>query len=232
VSEPCTILISAPELLGPLKQRAAELRGELLAFSESDALVALDAITKRRPHIIALERQFAATARGAALINRIKADPALESIEIRVMSADSDYMRVVPRASAPAGGTPAGTGAGAGSATATVAAPTAPLDQRGTRRSPRYRIGGKVDVLVDGNVAVLVDLSTIGAQVISPTILKPNQRVRLAFADDIGNVRFNAAVAWASFEIPPGSGPRYRAGLEFVDADASAVDAFRARHQS
>ena len=46
-----------------------------------------------------------------------------------------------------------------------------------------------------------------------------------------GNVRFNAAVAWASFEIPPNSGPRYRAGLAFVDADAPAVDAFCIRHR-
>jgi hypothetical protein len=53
----------------------------------------------------------------------------------------------------------------------------------------------------------------------------------LALTDDLGNVRFNAAVAWASFEIPPNSGPRYRAGLSFVDADGHAVDAFCARHQ-
>jgi PilZ domain-containing protein len=230
VSEPCTVLISAPELLGPLTHRAAELPGELLAFSEADALIALEAITKRRPHIIVLERQFAATPRGAALINRIKADPALDTIEMRVMSADSDFMRVVPRAPAGSGHPPGG--AGTAPATATMAAPTLPLDQRGTRRSPRYRISDTLEVLVDGNVATLVDLSSIGAQVISPTILRPNQRVRIALTDDAGNVRFNAAVAWASFEIPPGTGPRYRAGLEFVDADASAVDAFRARHQA
>ncbi len=84
---------------------------------------------------------------------------------------------------------------------------------------------------MDGNVAILGDLSTIGAQVVSPTILKPNQRVRMALNDDLGNVRFNAAVAWASFEIPPSSGPRYRAGLAFVDADAPAVDAFCIRHR-
>ena len=35
-------------------------------------------------------------------------------------------------------------------------------------------------------------------------------------------MRFNAIVAWASFEIPPKIGPRYRAGIEFIDADADA----------
>ena len=81
--------------------------------------------------------------------------------------------------------------------------------------------------MVDGNAATLVDLSTVGAQVVSPTMLKPNQRVRMALhRRRTARVRFNAAVAWASFEIPPKSGPRYRAGIEFVDADGAAVDAF------
>jgi hypothetical protein len=44
-------------------------------------------------------------------------------------------------------------------------------------------------------------------------------------------VRFNASVAWASFEIPPRSDPRYRAGLEFLDADQGAVGAFCVRHR-
>jgi len=50
--------------------------------------------------------------------------------------------------------------------------------------------------------------------------------------DNLGNVRFNASVAWASFELPPGGGPRYRAGLSFFDADAHAVEAFCARHKT
>ena len=34
--------------------------------------------------------------------------------------------------------------------------------------------------------------------------------------------RVSAGVAWASFEMPK-AGPRYRAGIEFFDADATAV---------
>ena len=76
-----------------------------------------------------------------------------------------------------------------------------------------------MDVLVDGNTAALVDPSTCGAHVVSRTILKPNQRVRIALPDDMSVAKFNAAVAWASFDITPNSGPRYRAGINFVDAD-------------
>ena len=87
-------------------------------------------------------------------------------------------------------------------------------------------------MLIDGNTARLVDLSAVGAQVISPTILKPNQRVRMALADSHGALRFNAGIAWAFFEIPPRSGPQYRAGINFADADPGAVESFCHRHKA
>jgi len=37
--------------------------------------------------------------------------------------------------------------------------------------------------------------------------------------------RVNASVAWASFEIPKGT-VRYRAGVEFFDADPAALTQF------
>ena len=148
------------------------------------------------------------------------------------MSHDSDYTRVLPRPAAPAPASAARRRRPryAAAAPAAVAVP-APLDQRGTRRAPRFRIAGDMSMLLDGNAARLVDLSEVGAQVISPTVLKPNQRVRAVLTDDHGALRFNAAVAWASFEIPPKRGPQYRAGVNFVDADGNAVGAFCIRHK-
>ncbi len=227
-SESCTVLIAAPHLLPTLKQRTGDTASEILTFSDAEALRALDVITRRRPDVVALERLFAATPRGAALINRIKADPSLVYSEIRVVSHDSDYTRVSPRH--PAAPTPAAAVAIAAADPAPVPVPA--LDQRGTRRAARFRLAPRVDALIDGNAATIVDLSTIGAQVVSSTVLKPNQRIRMALADDAGTVRFSGAVAWASFEIPPGSGPRYRAGIEFVDVDGPAVDAFCQRHRA
>jgi hypothetical protein len=80
----------------------------------------------------------------------------------------------------------------------------------------------KVEVLIDGNAATLVELSTGGAQVVSPTILKPNQRVRMTLPDPDGPIRVMAGVAWAAFEMPK-TGPVYRAGIEFYDAEAGNV---------
>lgn len=212
-----TVLIASAEHLEALKQR--DEFADALSFADGEALRALDAITRTKPTVVALERMFAATSRGAALINRVKADPSLASCEIRIVSPETDYARVTPRpAAAQGGGAPV-----AVAAPAPAAAPS--LDQRGTRRAPRFKILDGVEVLVDGNPAALVDLSVVGAQVVSPTSLKPNQRVRLSLPDGARPIRFSAGVAWAAFEMPKG-GPRYRAGIEFFDADTTAVNKF------
>jgi len=216
----CTVLIAAPDLLPTLKQRTSGGGHEILTFTDTEALRALEAITKRRPAVVTLEQLFAATPRGKALINRIKADPSLTASEIRVVSHDTDYLTVTPGGPSPDGG--------GGTARAGVAT----LDPRGTRRAPRFRVASGVEALVDGTVAQLVDVSAVGAQVLTAATLRPNQRVRMALADEQGTLRFNAAVAWASFEMPAGNGPRYRAGIDFLDADTAAVAAYCSRHQA
>ena len=210
------VLIAEPEQLDILRQRP-DFSGAL-AFTDSETPSALEAILIHRPPVVAIERVFAAKSRGAALINRIKADPTLEVCQIRIVAHDSSFSRLTPRPGAPAG-------AGGGTAAAAVAAPPAALDQKGTRRAQRYRIISGIEVLIDGNPALLVDLSVVGAQVVSATLLKPNQRVRLSFIESARPVRFSAGVAWSAFELPKGE-PRYRAGIEFFDADPDAVTRF------
>jgi hypothetical protein len=78
----------------------------------------------------------------------------------------------------------------------------------------------------------VIDLSAVGAQIVSQAKLKPNQKIVVALPDDVTSIRFAASVVWTSFEIPPNSGPRYRAGLDFPDADAEAVGAFCERHKA
>src|SRR5262245_18670666 len=205
-----------------LKERTASEGTELLAFADSDALRALAVITKRRPAVVALDRAFAASPRGAALINRIKADPSLIASEIRVVSHDtSSYARVVSSA----GGQES---PGASSISDAPTQMAQALDEHGTRGTPRVTIAKGIDVLVDGNLAMLVDLSIGGAQVLSASVLKPNQRVRVTLTDDRGTLRVNGTIAWATFEIPP----RYRAGIEFLGGDSSAIEAYALRHQA
>jgi hypothetical protein len=67
-----------------------------------------------------------------------------------------------------------------------------------------------------------------GAQVLSATALKPNQRVRVTLSDARGTVRISGTIAWATFEIPP----RYRAGIEFLGGDSAAIEAYALRHKA
>jgi PilZ domain-containing protein len=212
------VLIAAPALLPALKERTAAAGKELLAFTDSDALRALDVITTRRPTVVALERTFAASPRGAALINRIKADPSLADSEVRVVSHDTGHGRAATPAPSPAAAVMADT----------PAKSVSPLDEHGTRGTPRITMEKGVEVLVDGNVAVLIDLSAGGAQLLSATVLKPNQRVRVTISDERGTIRVNGSIAWATFEIPP----RYRAGVEFLGGDSTAIEAYALRHKA
>ena len=233
------VVIAASNLMPSLRERLAD-DGELVVFPDTEPIQALQAILEHRPSLIVLERLFAATPRGAALINRIKNDPQLGHAEVRVMSHSGDYRRVVskpsgapPPPSAPAAaetGSPNdGTAVAETAAVAAVAAapPPRPLDWHGTRRAPRHRIRQGVEIQLDGNPAQVVDLSQVGAQVVSQTILRPNQKVRVSVPNDDFVMRFRGSIAWAKFELPdPTAPPRYRAGIEFADADARAVEAY------
>jgi hypothetical protein len=84
-----------------------------------------------------------------------------------------------------------------------------------------------VEIQLDGSPAVVVNLSQVGAQVLSATILRPNQKVRVNVPNDDFVMRFRGTVVWAQFELPTATpGPRYRAGIDFADADPSAIEAF------
>jgi hypothetical protein len=237
------IVIAASNLMPSLRDRLSE-EGALLAFADTEPIQALQAILEHVPNLIVLERLFAATPRGAALINRIKTDPQLLRAEIRVMSHTGDYARVVrPGSSEPPASTstspsatPVAVSRDSGTQTvetrAAIEEPLRQLDWHGTRRAPRYRIRSGVEVQLDGNAAAVIDMSVIGAQVVSATILRPNQRVRISVPTDEFMMRFRGAVAWAKFELPkPAEPPRYRAGIEFLDADSTAMDDYCSRHK-
>ena len=223
------VVIAAANLMPSLRERLSG-EGELLTYADTEPIQALQAILEKRPSLIVLERLFAATPRGAALINRIKTDPALGNAEVRVMAHTGDYSRQVAKPSTTETPAPAGESASHGSSAAAsvvIATPAKPLDWQGTRRAPRYRVRPGIEIQVDGNPASIVDLSTVGVQVLSSTILRPNQKVRISIPNDDFVMRFRGAVAWAKFELPKSSDPaRYRAGVDFADADPAAVDDF------
>ncbi len=209
---PCAVLIGAPALIERL-DRLVDPSREVLTFPEDESHAALDAIVARRPDVVALERAFATSSRGTAFISRVSLDPGLSHTELWVVSTDTPPLRL-------------------------ALAHPAPQDEArlreyyATRRAQRVRMRSGVEVQVDGTATQLIDLSVLGAQVVSPTILRPNQRVRVLLPAPVGTPKTLAVVAWASYEQSRGhSDACYRAGLEFKDADPDAVHGVCAYHQ-
>ncbi len=207
------VLIAASESVPILNVRDYFDR-ETLVFPDSECLRALEAIVEHRPSLVVLEQIFADTPRGAALINQIRSDPTLSSSEICLFSPDGDKGRV--ERGSRSGGFVAGV-------------QPLPADYRGTRAAERLTIPNGLKVQLDGEPAVLLDFSKTGARILCPRILRPAQQVRLAMALEKECLRISALVVWASFEPACGTGrPKYRAGLQFSQADPKRVAAFSA----
>jgi hypothetical protein len=222
------VLIGPSHSLPALAERL-DSSAELHTFTDAEALEALDHVMRIRPRIVALEKEFSATPRGRALISRISDDPTLRDCEIRVLVHDmtpalnrKSSRRVAP---APGGAVAVADGPGA------RGGGSGALDQQGTRRAPRVRVRDGVEVLVDGNPAALIDISAAGMQVVSPKMLRPNQRVRVALPHGAHTIRCDGSIAWASYEMPKGQTPRFRAGIELAGADPASVKAYAERNK-
>ena len=214
------VLIGPAETLPSLQERL-DPDADIQTFTESEALEALDHIIRTKPLVVAMQDDFAESSRGQALINRIKDDASLADVEVRVMAKNAAQSRVAVKRG------------GHGAATAVAVDEKKPaLDQKGTRRAPRIRIKDGVEVALDGNPAALVDLSTVGAQVVSATVLKPNQRVRIIMGDGKAAVKCAGSIAWAAFEMPKGMPTRYRAGIDWgVIPESPNVERFAKKHK-
>jgi hypothetical protein len=193
-----TLLIGSKALAASLAQHPDTRDTEVLVFPEDQVCEAVEHMVRQRPRVVALPEKFAMSPRGTAFTHRIAVDAQLAGTQILMIDTQGAAVRV------PADARPT----------------WLPVDGAGTRRVPRIRMRHGIDVQIDGGPASLIDLSTLGAQVVSATVLKPRQRVRVILAVEPYLIRAIGTVAWALFEIPKaGQPPHYRAGLEFASAD-------------
>jgi hypothetical protein len=110
-------------------------------------------------------------------------------------------------------------------------AATEPPPYLRVRQARRVKIQDGGGVAVDGAHSTLVDLSTHGAQVLSPRAIRPNCSVRLQLPSTSGALSCEARVVWVLVE--QGQDPQnalYRAGVQFTDVDTPELEAFFAQH--
>jgi hypothetical protein len=87
-----------------------------------------------------------------------------------------------------------------------------------------------VDAAVDGGHASLINISVLGAQVISHPVLRPGQTVKIALPDTAETLRLTANVAWSIFEQTNQGAAVYRAGMSFTDATQNMLEQYCRSH--
>jgi hypothetical protein len=214
---PPTILIARPELARALQQRLAG-NPSITVFSTHDSLRALERILDVPPKVIGLDPAFATTSRGAALVARVKADPALAGVELRVLYQEDDGELPVLQSDCE---------------TLTDVDPiraTRPLDRWGTRQAARVPINSDVTARLNGEPVTLVDLSVAGAQIVSVRRLQPQRPVRVVLLDEGVELPLNGVVAWAVAERG-GASVNYRAGVAFTEPDPHTLESYCRRYR-
>ena len=99
------------------------------------------------------------------------------------------------------------------------------------RKSDRQAFNNALGVQIDGEAALLVDLSVSGAQVLSCAALKPEKTVKMLLPSSESPVLCRGRIVWSRLEpTTPGKPIRYRAGLFFTATDQAAVQTFITRH--
>jgi hypothetical protein len=213
-----TVVIASLPMASALRAHT-EGRPETKIFSDAEFLAALETILAETPEVIALDPDFVATARGAALVARVKADPRLKHSQVRVLPREGDEaleaMEVLP-----------------GDLRTAATLEVLQLDSCGTRAAPRHVMRVEVESRVNGAASRLVNLSVSGAQVLASQRLRPTEQVRFTLTDESTELRLKGSIAWANLEIgAAGHGSRYRAGLEFNDTDHDVLDRYCQRNR-
>ncbi len=199
--------------------RLREIRQEspfscrVLHFTDSNLVSALESIRAHKPRLVAVESNFAHTSEGRAFVDLLHRF-AVPGCEIHLIS----FVKGQWTTSAP-DATP-------------IPVAASPVVCVNTRRVPRFPVLDPLAMVVDGKPTNLVDMSVMGAQVVSQPILRPNQKLKITLPDEGDEVLcLTAFVAWAAFEKPHNApAAQFRAGMEFTDAAAQALEAYCRRH--
>lgn len=207
------IVIVRPEHVTSVTKRLAE-SDVVAVVSEADLVQVQDTVLSRPPDVVVMHSAFAATSRGATLVAALKAKASENGTAIRVFIED-DVKSPLILAEATLSPLDA------------LLETTRSLERAGTRQAARYPMD-RLSLTVNGDNGQLIDLSISGAQVQSPTRLRPMKIVRLILPDS-ADIRLQGQVAWA-IAVPTGGTIQYRAGIEFVKPDKKTLAEFCSRH--
>ena len=224
-----TIVVAEPARM-PAIRAGLQVLGRAMHINSTNLSSAMDSIKNFQPKLVAVDASFAQTLTGAAFIERVER-LAIADGEIRLIArVDGSWVTTSRHPSA--GGvmsSPAVVAPSMAAASTPVAA--ARHAAVSTRRAPRFLVRNPLDVVVENGSASLIDISILGAQVVSGPVLRPNQKIKIALPDTRDLLNVMAHVAWSTFEKPKlTTEAYYRAGIEFTGAAQEALEDYRRRH--
>lgn len=223
-------VVVATTARAPLIQAAAVFSGRVIRFTDNKLTAAFESIQLNHPKLVAIEAPFAQTPQGQAFIERV------EKLGVRGLTIQLVVQANGRWTATPYGGetaAPAAAKPGPEKSVVTVAAGISAPPAKGanTRRAQRFKVLESLDAVVENRQANLVNISILGAQVVSQPALRPNDNVKIALPDANDTLRLTAHVAWATFEQAPKTNETYyRAGMAFTDAAKEILEDYCRRH--
>lgn len=194
--------------------------GRVLRYPTSNLASALESIRANQPGLIIIDSQFLHGDSGPAFIERVNG-LALSKVVLQQAVFDHGHWTMTPLDQAPPEQRPP-------DSQRVVAVKKAGLD---TRRAPRFLVKDIEQAIADGASIDVVDLSVLGAQVISQPMMRPNQKIRVNLPDPAGAIQLTASVAWSVYEKPANKPrPQFRVGVQFDDAESATLEEYCKRH--
>jgi len=216
--------------MGAIRETAS-IPGRMMPFGSNSLGSAMESVRAYRPKVVALDALVAQTPGGMTFLDRVE-QLGIPKCKVLLLVEHDGHWSTVPRNNAgnlPAARPASGSGTQAAPPKPIVAPP--PAEIVSTRRVPRFPVRDSLDVTVESGCAHLVDISVLGAQVVSLPVLRPGQKIKVSLPDTDDTLNVVAQVAWSLFERPQLQvEPHYRVGLEFTDAAQQALEGYRQRH--
>jgi hypothetical protein len=197
----CLVFLPRSHGFDPVRHRLDQAP-DVVVIEVGETMPAPESLAGQKPPVVLLAQSVAWSAAGWQFVERFRL--LSPDSEIRVLPlneiASSKLLQMTP--DAPAAGA--------------LRAASFTLHRVPARRSARRRVSQGTTAVVNGRNAFLVDISTLGAQVLTPVLLKPGQQVSFSLTSSGSPPRVRGSVAWSLYELKgPGGLPHYRAGIGF-----------------
>jgi hypothetical protein len=212
------------------------LSGRVSWFTATNLFAARENIQMHHPKRIVVEAVFAQTPPGQEFLARIQS-LAIRGSAIELVVRAEGRWSTTPYSGQLATVESQAAAAVSGERPVAVApwlaSVAAQMKGANTRRASRFKILESVNAVVENGQATLVNISILGAQVVSQPPINPTHKVKIVLPDADEVVHLTAHVAWSTFEqSQPGMAPHYRAGMEFTDAAQEILEDYCRRHCS